>query len=137
MKTCFKCHQAKPLNGFYKHRAMLDGHLNKCIECTKKDANNHRYKNIERIRAYDRSRGNRRSLEALKKYRSSNPEKYLAHNIVNNAIRDGFLVKKECERCGDKKSQAHHDDYSKPLDIVWLCSQHHHDRHKELRNSQR
>jgi len=40
MKICFKCQNSKSLKFFYKHEKMRDGHLNKCIECTKKDVNN-------------------------------------------------------------------------------------------------
>ena len=37
MKVCFKCGIEKELGSFYVHKAMKDGHLNKCIDCTKKD----------------------------------------------------------------------------------------------------
>lgn len=46
------------------------------------------------------------------------------------AIRSGQLVKQPCQVCGDPKSQAHHDDYSKPLEVQWLCSKHHGERHR-------
>lgn len=36
-KICFKCQKIKPLNQFYKHKKMSDGHLGKCIDCAKND----------------------------------------------------------------------------------------------------
>jgi ribosomal protein S27AE len=41
------------------------------------------------------------------------------------AIKTGKLVRQPCEQCGKAKSEAHHDDYSKPLTVRWLCRPHH------------
>jgi hypothetical protein len=43
LKTCFKCNELKPLLEFYKHKAMSDGYVNKCKDCTKQDLKNNRY----------------------------------------------------------------------------------------------
>jgi len=55
-----------------------------------------------------------------------NPEKRRAHSAVARAIRSGRLVRGCCEVCGaTERIQAHHDDYSKPLEVRWLCPAHH------------
>lgn len=59
-----------------------------------------------------------------------NPEKRAAYIIVGNAVRDGKLVKQSCA-CGNPKSEAHHEDYAKPLEVIWLCRRCHVDLHKE------
>lgn len=53
------------------------------------------------------------------------PEKRLAHSKVFIATRNGTLKKLPCKFCGEIKSEAHHENYSKPLDVVWLCRKHH------------
>lgn len=45
-----------------------------------------------------------------------------ARSLVSKAIKDGALHKLPCELCGSSENvQAHHDDYTKPLDVTWLC----------------
>lgn len=124
-KQCFKCGVTKPLGDFYAHPQMGDGHLNKCKSCTREDARRHRLQNPEETRARDRAKSVRqraRRERYLKEWRAAHPEKRAAHIAVGNAIRDGRLSKEPCAFCGTADPvEAHHHDYSKPLDVTWLC----------------
>lgn len=70
-----------------------------------------------------------RSLKrkSIRKYFKENPEKYKA-KILSQRI-----PKKPCEVCGDPDSQRHHDDYSKPLEVRFLCTKHHAEHHVMMR----
>lgn len=68
--------------------------------------------------------------EYARKRREKFPEKSRARDMVNNAVKSGKLIKLPCEECGStKRVNGHHDDYSKPLKVVWLCPQHHKLKH--------
>ena len=136
-----KCNKEKPLSEYYKHSQMKDGYFGKCKECIKEAANKHRAANIEKIRAYDRERANlphRKKLntETTKKMREDLPHVYKAHSALNNAVRDGKIIKPLlCSVCNEeKKLHGHHDDYSKPLDVEWMCSICHKAFHRDLDN---
>lgn len=150
MKVCFKCGAEKPLTEFYKHKGMSDGHLNKCKQCTRCDTKENREKNIDYYKAYDRNRhwadpkrraasieatrlwhrkNAERSRELKKNWIERNPMKRAAHVKVGNALRRGEISKEPCVVCGDTKVHAHHTDYTKPLDVVWLCQKHHTEVH--------
>lgn len=132
MKRCFKCGQEKPLSDFYKHKHMPDGHVNKCKDCNKIDVRENRKSKIEYYREYDRGRGNRQKPNYFSEYRKKFPNKYRAHTMVSNAIRDGRLHKEPCAVCGlSSNVHAHHDDYLKPLNVRWLCAAHHKQWHDE------
>lgn len=60
----------------------------------------------------------------VKKWRENNPEKNKAHKKVFVELRAGRMTKGKCF-CGETKVEAHHEDYSKPLDVIWLCKKHH------------
>jgi hypothetical protein len=136
-KTCFKCQTVKLLDEFYKHSAMADGHLNKCKECNKKDALEHRLKNIEKVREYDKRRAKlpdriKLALRVNQEWRLADKRRAKCHNAVARAIKKNELVPMPCIRCGEVKSVAHHENYDKPLDVMWLCQPCHKQRHKEL-----
>ena len=55
-----------------------------------------------------------------------------AHKLVAAAIRRGDLTRMACEVCGNPLTDAHHEDYDRPLDVRWLCRKHHRDAHRDL-----
>lgn len=139
LKKCFKCRKEKDLNLFYKHKEMKNGHLNKCIECVKEDSIIHRQKNLSKIREYDvlRSRLPHRIAgrkKYFKKYIKQHPDRRAANIILGNAIRSGRIKKQPCERCSSTVNiHGHHEDYTKPLDVNWLCPLCHSQLHKTKR----
>lgn len=69
--------------------------------------------------------------EIRRRYREDNPKKYRAHSQVGVAIKSGRLKVGVCEVCGSDKVHGHHYDYDKPLDVMWLCAEHHSTWHRE------
>lgn len=129
-KICFKCERELPLSQFYRHPKMADGRLGKCKECTRVDVSENRAERREQYSKYERRRQldpERRAKKAeyQLRHRRENPDRLRARNMVNYHVRKGNITRKPCELCGSKKSQAHHEDYSKPLDVRWLCFKHH------------
>jgi hypothetical protein len=128
LKTCFKCGAEKPCTEFYKHPQMGDGLLGKCIECTKHDVRAHRAAN-DSVREYDRSRAKKperiaANIKNAKAWRDADPRRNSAHRKLYRAVKAGVIKPHPCWVCGEK-AEAHHPDYSAPLDVVWLCALHH------------
>ncbi len=68
------------------------------------------------------------------RHRAAHPEKRRARELVQTAVRSGFLVKPDkCEECGKETPSrglhGHHEDYTKPLEVHWLCRKCHHTTH--------
>ncbi len=58
------------------------------------------------------------------------PERVKAREIFYQEIRSGRIKRQPCEVCGDQNGHAHHEDYNKPLEVIWLCRKHHLQRHR-------
>jgi hypothetical protein len=52
-------------------------------------------------------------------------DKICARSQVMIALEAGRMIKQPCAVCGTTSAEAHHDDYSKPLEVIWLCKAHH------------
>ncbi len=66
----------------------------------------------------------------VKAYIAANPEKRKAHVKIKYAIRAGKIRRSPCVECSEPKSHAHHTDYSKPLQVIWLCAICHKRKHQ-------
>ena len=65
----------------------------------------------------------------IEKYIKKYPLKDKARRMARDAVKNGLLVRKSCQVCGEKRVDGHHPDYSKPLEVLWLCKVHHNDIH--------
>lgn len=148
MKTCVKCRQQKAIGEFYRHKAMADGHLNACKDCVKAAVRANRLDKVDKYRQYDVARagaphrvklrqdyiktpeGKAARLRCQKRRRALEPLKDRARYEVAYALQRGRLTKWPCIVCGAEKVEAHHPDYSRPLDVQWLCRPHHREVHQ-------
>lgn len=132
-KPCIHCREWFELSEFYAHPGMADGKLNVCKVCYRKAqkpksmADRVRRSEYERRRQQDPARKAAKAA-AQRRHRDRHPERYKARQALNNAIRDGRVRRLPCSHCGNEKAQAHHHDYSKPLDVVWACFKCHRER---------
>lgn len=93
-----------------------------------------RWKQVRTRSAEYRARHPETGRPGRVRYRKSNPEKVSAWNAVFRALKSGDITKPERCVCGRTvRIHAHHDDYSRPLDVKWLCAVCHKARHQELR----
>jgi hypothetical protein len=66
-------------------------------------------------------------LEKSRAYNKS--EKGRAAQQLRDAVRQGKVTRRPCEICQEPNAQGHHEDYSKPLEVRWLCPKHHREEH--------
>lgn len=119
-KVCSTCKQSKDLADFFRDRTKKDGHQYRCIECHRK-YNPYKPDLFKKRYILNREYFNQK----IHDWAVKNKEKCSAHSKVQRALIKGELYRKPCEVCGAIKVDAHHDDYSKPLEVRWLCKSHH------------
>ena len=147
MKYCSKCGETKSRSEFHKNRTTKDGLKSWCKECCRayqqsdtgiavnqRSGLKFRRNNLEKTQERSRISGKKYRLDypdrvkaTKKKYRDENKEKTKASSVINNGIASGKITRPDhCESCFKEcKPEAHHEDYSKPFDVDWLCKKCH------------
>ncbi len=115
-KWCSGCKRSKPLAAFSWNKAKGLAYA-WCRKCSGRA--HARWIRTQAGRAAQRR-------DAAKR---SNSYKGHVRRFTTEAIALGLLVRRPCVRCGAAKSEAHHPDYSKPLEVVWLCGCCHRQEH--------
>lgn len=121
-KRCWSCKETKPIEMFHRDSYQKDGHNGMCKECRRIIVRTQPHRKIWKKNHPEKAR------EINAKYRLNNKEKLKAWLILRKAVKEGAISKEACRICG-KSAHAHHPDYSKPLEVIWLCQQHHKDIH--------
>lgn len=122
-KRCCMCKRNLPVGEFNYARSNYDGLASHCRECGRE------YK----LQHYEQYYGE--YYERSRQYRREKPERHRAYSIVEEAIKNGELIRPDvCSKCGKNDDiVAHHDNYSRPLDVVWLCISCDRQLHADLR----
>lgn len=122
VKVCRDCGEQREAAAFGADKRNRDGLKSYCKPCEARQAQEAR-----RLRPH-LHRGRRR------RWNARHPERARAHWMINELTRSGRLIRPTtCDRCSDPtgRIEAHHEDYSKPLDIIWLCHSCHVAHHTE------
>lgn len=127
-KRCPVCNAVKTRAEFYPCPSRSDGLRSTCKECEKANRKKLRsyYREYKRNRYRQDPEFRQRVLATNQKYRDKYPERMVTQDKFYYAIESGLIKKQPCFICGTMKNvQAHHNDYSNPYDVVWVCPKHH------------
>lgn len=132
---CPKCKHREYMRGWYQRKTMDERREwigKRDIEKVRASDAARYYRDPDKRRAAQKQyqqteTGKKKMEEARSRWVEKNPHKRKAHHAVASAVKIGELKKGVCAVGVDcnGRIEAHHDDYSKPLDVRWLCKRHH------------
>lgn len=95
----------------------------------------YREKNREKLRQYNREYNKlwRKDYGYHNEYKwaKNNKTKVKVEQLLQDAVKKGIIKRKPCIICKNPKALAHHPNYSKPLEVIWLCPVHHKEIHSK------
>lgn len=60
------------------------------------------------------------------------PEKLNCRQTFQRAVRENKIQRQPCSVCAEPNAEGHHEDYSKPFEVIWLCRKHHAEHHARI-----
>ena len=152
-KPCTKCGEVKTLENYGLKVSNKKDRRAECNECRKKYRVQNRQQISVKTNAWrkahweqylEKSRLRRRSKtkeqrhdEYMRSVEKHGRKKLNARRSVAYHVGKGNLKRLPCQVCGSQRSQAHHEDYDRRLDVIWLCAQCHADRHRKKAEARR
>ena len=154
-KICVGCKRPLQLSDFYRHSLSPDGLRYYCKSCQ----NAHSTRRLKARRRADKlfweaeiqrfclwryvcivllgllKQRNWRAYQRHWDWLREHPGRASAYSKVAKAVQSGELVRLPCQECGSEPAEAHHEDYDRPLDVLWLCQPHHKRLHREQRDA--
>jgi hypothetical protein len=150
-RVCSVCSIDKPLDDFEKRKNGSHGRSWRCKTCSSRKSAIYYRANLETRRNAKRKASMNREPGFYSRYQrlswDEECERYghdrrTAKTKVRLAVAKGILVKPTvCEECEkdtpSRHLHGHHDDYSKPLEVRWLCKACHARHHRRIESGSR
>jgi hypothetical protein len=137
-KVCTRCHISKPIDKYTKSKKGRDGYASACRTCLVERARLYREQHCDLVRQQSAAQHQLHTdwYKNYKKIERKRPQHW-ARRTLEDAVSHGRITKPTtCERCGTEvlkqKIQGHHNDYTKPFEVIWLCSKCHAKEHRGL-----
>jgi hypothetical protein len=157
MKRCSKCEVEKSEDCFWRRNNRSSGVNSECKECaarrrTKRYSENKVLFRAKRKEYYAKNReklcasqveGQKGNVKYRKyqnsyliKKKKTGDKKFIARYMLHLAVKTGMIIREsKCTQCLiEGKVEGHHEDYNKPLDVIWLCTQCHRALHQRMKS---
>jgi Mg2+ and Co2+ transporter CorA len=133
-KKCTKCKETRSIFDFHLAHSTNSGLSSWCKYCTTTKDKGYKRRSGRNQHYYDKTK---HRTTYRQRYRANHPDAAKAQRVISYLRSNEVLVPQPCERCGSAENiEAHHEDYSKILEVTWLCRACHLERHRELREAQ-